>query len=126
MTYTLKPEDTVIHSIEFEMGQVLDFRIETPNGSPMFFICWKGERIDNNIDYHRLMSKFHTLKKVLWEIYGWAYCDECDKMEYGVRKFTIEYDVGTKETMRLCPHTLGAHKELLKQGRIASIKEGSE
>ena len=128
MSYDMKPENNVIHSIEFEMGQVLDFRIETPNGSPMFFICWKGERIDNNIDYHHLMSKFHTIKKVLWEVYGWAYCDECNKMEYGVKEYTLEYNVGTKTSRRLCSKWLSGYKERMKRGEIASIteKEGSE
>ena len=111
----MKIENNVIHLVEFEMGQILDLRIEIFQGRPMFSIWWKGQRLENNIEYGPVMAKFGLLKKVLWDIYGWAFCEECRKMEYGVKTYTLTYDVGTKVNRALCPKFLSGYKTAMER-----------
>jgi len=121
--YLLKLPDTVIHSIEFEMGQILDLRIEISDGHPMFFICWNGTRLENNREYHIMMSKFVSIRKVLYHVYKWGYCDECRTMTPRVHHYTYTYKEGHNgQPTNLCLMHTGALEELEERGDIINLK----
>lgn len=121
-------ENTAVLMQEFDTGKVLDLRVEINDGVPMWFLCWCGTRLENNREFSPMMSKFHTVKKVLYEVYGWAWCDECKKMEPHVKKYTVHYEGGSKQTSSMCPHMYAGYCEARMQDDsiISHITEEDE
>jgi len=116
-------DNNVIHMTEFKMGLVLDLRISVWDGSPMFFICWNGERLENHREYNKLMSKFTSIRKVLYRVFKWGYCDECKSMTPKVHRYTYQYKEGHNgQPINLCLYHSGALEELEERGDIFNLQ----
>ena len=117
--------DVIVEFTEFEMGEVLAINISTDgNQTPYFYITWKGKRKGlQRHDYMTTYNIYHTIRQVLYDLYGWDYCVECQKSVPKVKNYLIAKKGWSAKEMRLCPFHYNAYEELYKSGEYSHLQE---
>ena len=82
------------------------------NKEPTYFVEWNGKRIHSDKSFSSMKSLFQDIQQVLYDIYDWSYCEECNKMTKDVAQFRIVYTNGTIRDFVLCPNHYSAYCEM--------------
>ena len=122
----MKRNRIVIDTIEFEKfgeKKTLSLHGDFVDGTPMYFVEWSGERIIGNPLFNSAEVLFRNIRQVLYDVYGWSYCEECDGMKQGTAKFKVVYLNEHVRVYDLCPEHYGEYCEMrmMEQTEISII-----